>query len=174
MTAQNLDQLPPSDVARADDFFYDTDIDSDIPDNKDIAREQNILKITRTSAEEQINKMEKLVNDVGFQVVKNQIPGETITTNSPAGVKMIMARLSWAKTIGRDLDGDTWPDIPLRFEIEDSPAVIQFPLGWCPGSRTEPEFPEQNFRCVGDWGIVIKEWQIVVKVRLLAHCKTCN
>jgi hypothetical protein len=33
MKAESLDDLPPSDVANADNFFYDTDIDSDIPDN---------------------------------------------------------------------------------------------------------------------------------------------
>jgi hypothetical protein len=58
----------------------------------DVAREQNIKKITRTSAVDQINEMEKLASDLGRTVVSNQIVGETITTSSPVGVKMIMSK----------------------------------------------------------------------------------
>ena len=92
LQAESLDDLPPTDVANAESFLYDTDIDSDIPDNPDVAKEQNILKITRQSAVDQINEMSALVDDIGRTVVASQIEGESVTTNSPKGVRIIMTR----------------------------------------------------------------------------------
>ena len=71
--------------------------------------------------------------------------------------------MKWSETIGADSDRDDWPDIPFRFEIEDSNSVIQFPLGFCPGDRTNPNDPQRNFRCIGEWGFVVKEWQTITK-----------
>jgi hypothetical protein len=75
------------------------------------------------------------------------------------------SRLNFAKTIGRDTDNDGRPDIPLRFEFDDSKSVIQFPLGFCPGDFSDPDNPQINFQCTGEWGFVLKEWQTIFKVR---------
>ena len=91
LQAESLDDLPPTDVANADNFMYDTDIDSDIPDNAEEAYERNILKITRQSAVDQINEMSSLVDDIGRTVVANQIVGETVSSNAK-GVRIIMTR----------------------------------------------------------------------------------
>ncbi len=34
-------------------------------------------------------------------------------------------RLTFADTIGRDIDGDGFPDIPLRYELDNSESVVQ-------------------------------------------------
>ena len=91
LRAGSLDDLPPTDVANAESFEYDTDIDSDIPDNKEMAYEQNILKITREKAVDQINEMTALIDDIGRTVVANQIVGETVASNA-RGVRIIMTR----------------------------------------------------------------------------------
>ena len=83
--------MPPTDVAAAETFEYDTDIDSDIPDNKEEAYEQNILKITREKAVDQINEMTALIDDIGRTVVANQIVGESVYSNA-RGVRIIMTR----------------------------------------------------------------------------------
>jgi hypothetical protein len=111
---------------------------------------KNVLKVTRVNAVEQINKMEKIVDDLGRQVVAKSLPGERINTNTKVssgdGVKMIMTRLAWSHTIGKDITGDGYPEIPLRFTFEDSESVIQFPLGFCPGDRSNASDPMRNFR----------------------------
>ena len=93
LQAESLDDLPPTDVANADSFQYDTDIDSDIPDNKEVAYERNIMKITREKAVDQINEMSSMVDEIGRTVVANQIVGETVSTNTK-GVRIIMTRCS--------------------------------------------------------------------------------
>ena len=56
---------------------------------------------------------------------------------------MIVSKKSGDKCRGNDIDGDGVPDLPLRYEFpnpeQDSMNVVQFPLGFCPGS------PETNF-----------------------------
>ena len=46
----------------------------------------------------------------------------------------VFYRVSGTSTIGKDINGDNIPDIPLRYEIEDSKSVVQFPLGFCPSA----------------------------------------
>ena len=67
------------------------------------------------------------------------------------------------ETRGTDTNNDNWPDIPLRFEFEDSNSVIQFPLGFCPGSMLNVSNPMIDYRCRGHWGFVFKEWQTITK-----------
>eukprot|EP00095_Tigriopus_kingsejongensis_P012226 maker-scaffold528_size145933-snap-gene-0.28 protein:Tk12226 transcript:maker-scaffold528_size145933-snap-gene-0.28-mRNA-1 annotation:"cobinamide adenolsyltransferase" len=105
-----------------------------------------------------------LLDQAGKTVVMNSVQGEELKTNSPNGIKMIMAKIPWSKTIGRDTDGDGWPDVPLRFEFDDSDSVIQFPLGYCPGDRKNVSDPQINFKCIGEWGFVLKEWETITKV----------
>ncbi len=71
-------------------------------------------------------------------------------------ISLIFPRVSFSHTIGRDSDSDGRPDIPLRYEVEDSESVVQFPLGFCPGDRSNASDLQRNFKCVGEWGIVIK------------------
>ena len=73
-------------------------------------------------------------------------------------------RLNYAKTIGKDVNADGRPDIPLRFDVEDSSSAVQFPLGFCPGDKSDKNSPQINFKCIGEWGFVIKEWETIVKV----------
>lgn len=61
------------------------------------------------------------------------------------------------------MTGDYYPDIPLRFTFEEFGAVIQFPLGFCPGDRSNSSDPQRNFKCRGDWGFVIKMWESITK-----------
>ena len=78
--------------------------------------------------------------------------------------------MSYAKTIGKDVNSDGRPDIPLRFDVEDSKSAIQFPLGFCPGDRSDKNSHQVNFKCVGEWGFVIKEWETIVKVIKFPFC----
>lgn len=71
--------------------------------------------------------------------------------------------MPFSKTIGKDVTGDRYPDIPLRYEFQDSEGVVQFPLGFCPGDTSNPGDPQINFRCIGEWGIVLKEWDTVAR-----------
>ena len=83
-------------------------------------------------------------------------------------------RLSRSNTVGRDSDGDGVPDIPLTYDMEEG-SRIEFPLNFCPGK----EFPlEDNKKqihvtpdhltqpCEGQWGIALKEWQVIKQVSL--------
>ena len=81
--------------------------------------------------------------------------------------------------IGKDTDGDGIPDQPLRFEMEDSKSVIQFPLGFCPGAAKEnfvySNSDKRNRRqnatqeCQGQWGLVLKEWETITAVRFFIY-----
>ena len=75
--------------------------------------------------------------------------------------------MNYAKTIGKDINSDGKPDIPLRFDVEYSRSAIQFPLGFCPGDRSNNNSPQINFKCIGEWGFVIKEWETIVKVLMI-------
>jgi hypothetical protein len=73
--------------------------------------------------------------------------------------------MSGVKCGGQDTNDDGIPDLPLRYEFGTSDTVVQFPLGFCPGS------PETNFvnltgTCPGSWGIVVKEWKIFTAVSI--------
>ena len=69
--------------------------------------------------------------------------------------------------IGKDIDGDDIPDVPLRFEMDDSKTVIEFPLGFCPGAasenfvygRSNNKLQNATNSCQGQWGLVLKEWE---------------
>ena len=76
---------------------------------------------------------------------------------------MYMTRLPYSKTIGTDVTEDGYPDVPLRFEFEESRCVIQFPLLFCPGDRSDPDDPQRNRFCRGEWGFVLKEWTVITK-----------
>lgn len=135
-----------------------------IPDSAEIAMRRNVMQLTKFRAVDQINKMTDMVDDLGKTVVMSSIVGEEIQTSSPVGVKMIMTRIAFSKTIGVDTTGDGRPDFPLRFEFDYSSTVIQFPLGFCPGDRSNKSDLQRNFKCIGEWGFVIKEWETITKV----------
>lgn len=59
--------------------------------------------------------------------------------------------------------------MPLRFEFKGSQTVVQFPLGFCPGDRSNISDPQRNFKCRGDWGFVIKEWESVLKTYMWSY-----
>ena len=44
--------------------------------------------------------------------------------------KGMILRLSGSHTIGKDLDGDGLPDIPLIYDMEEG-SRIEFPLNFC-------------------------------------------
>ena len=76
--------------------------------------------------------------------------------------------------IGKDTDGDGIPDVPLRFEMDGSRSVIQFPLGFCPGaikedfvySQSRERLDKSTKECQGQWGLVLKEWETITAVRI--------
>ena len=76
--------------------------------------------------------------------------------------------------IGKDTDGDGIPDVPLRFEMDSSRSVIQFPLGFCPGaikedfvySQSRERLDKSTKECQGQWGLVLKEWETITAVRV--------
>ena len=77
---------------------------------------------------------------------------------------MTMSKLSGSTTVGKDINGDGIPDIPLRYEFANSKSVVQFPLGFCPNTTLAPGFVQNKSvatmsSCVGQWGIVVKEWE---------------
>ena len=90
--------------------------------------------------------------------------------------------------IGKDTDGDGIPDQPLRFEMDDSKSVFQFPLGFCPGAAKEnfvySNSDNRNRRqnatkeCQGQWGLVLKEWETITAVSsiwcTIITCLDCN
>ena len=69
-------------------------------------------------------------------------------------------RVSGSTISGKDVDGDGIPDIPLRYEMDDSDAVVQFPVGFCPNAKGGI-----NFNCSGNFGVVLKEWETITRVR---------
>lgn len=168
--AEDLEDLPISDVRRAKDLDYDSALGEGelgfIADTPDQAMRQNVMQTTRFRAVDEINELTDMVDELGRTVVMASVLNEEIQTNSPAGVKMIMSRISYSKTMGTDTTGDGKRDFPLRFEIQDSSTVIQFPLGFCPGDTSNKTDLQRNWKCIGEWGFVIKEWECITKVRV--------
>ena len=76
--------------------------------------------------------------------------------------------------MGRDTDGDGVPDIPLVYDMEEG-SRIEFPLNFCPGKEFPLEDNKQQVHvtpdhltqpCEGQWGIALKEWQVIKQVGL--------
>lgn len=44
--------------------------------------------------------------------------------------------------------------------MDDSDAVVQFPVGFCPDAKGGI-----NFNCSGNFGVVLKEWETITRVR---------
>ena len=44
--------------------------------------------------------------------------------------------------------------------MEDSNVMVQFPIGFCPGAKEG-----LNLNCSGNFGIVLKEWETITRVR---------
>jgi hypothetical protein len=65
--------------------------DAEIPEDPDVALRDNAMKITRTNAVEQVNKIIALVEDMAATTIKNSVIGEELRTNA-AGAKMIIAK----------------------------------------------------------------------------------
>ena len=61
--------------------------------------------------------------------------------------------------MGKDINYDKIPDVPLRYEIHDSNMVVEFPLGFCPNA-----IGAKDYDCQGNFGIVIKEWETITRV----------
>ncbi len=158
-------EIPLTDFEAAADMPYDTDIpegsDADIPVDADEALRKNAMKLTRIRAVEQVKKMTSLVDEIAETTIKNSVLGEEIRTKSPLGVQMLMTKLSGSQTVGRDTDGDGIPDVPLRYEFDDSKSVVQFPLGFCPSVPGHIRNVSAEGPCVGQWGLVFKEWQTI-------------
>ena len=102
-----------------------------------------MLTNTRNAAIRQINTMVNLIDDISKTMVLNSVSGEENKVSTPLGAEMIVSKKSGDKCMGDDIDGDGFPDLPLRYEFpntdSDSMNVVQFPLGFCPGR------PESNF-----------------------------
>ena len=157
-------QIPLTDFEAAADLPYDTDIpegDADIPTDPEEALRRNALKLTRIRAIEQVKKMTSLVDEVAETTIKNSVVGEELRTKSPLGMQMIMSKLSGKSTVGRDLDGDGIPDVPLRYEFDSSQSVVQFPLGFCPSAPESGHVVNHTTPCEGQWGFVFKEWETI-------------
>ena len=73
--------------------------------------------------------------------------------------KTVVCRVSGSTINGKDLDGDGVPDIPLRYEMEESDVVVQFPIGFCPDAEDGVKL-----NCSGNFGIVLKEWETITRV----------
>ena len=73
--------------------------------------------------------------------------------------KTVVCRVSGSTINGKDIDGDGVPDIPLRYEMEESDVVVQFPIGFCPNSEDGVKL-----NCSGNFGIVLKEWETITRV----------
>ena len=98
----------------------------------------------------------------------------------------MILRLSGSHTIGKDLDGDGLPDIPLIYDMEEG-SRIEFPLNFCPGetfkwtNATTGENMKQSHLtpnqlthpCIGQWGIALKEWQVIKQVQMFLIRKWC-
>lgn len=160
--ANDPDEIPLTDFERAAEMPYDTNIpeeNADIPDDPDDALRFNVMRLTRMQAVEQVKKMVSLVDDIAETAIANSVEGEELRTKTPMGVQMIMSKLSGQRTVGRDTNGDGIPDRKLRFEFDNSNSVVQFPLGFCPGSPNTGHIMMKG--CNGRWGIVIKEWETI-------------
>ncbi|XP_059084074.1 uncharacterized protein LOC131881274 [Tigriopus californicus] len=160
--ANDPDEIPLTDFERAAEMPYDTNIpeeNADIPDDPEDALRFNVMRLTRMQAVEQVKKMVSLVDDIAETAIANSVEGEELRTKTPMGVQMIMSKLSGQRTVGRDTNGDGIPDRKLRFEFDNSNSVVQFPLGFCPGSPSTGHIMMKG--CNGRWGIVIKEWETI-------------
>ena len=102
--------------------------------------------------------MTALIDDIGETAIKNMVVGEELKTKSPLGCQMIMTKIPWSTTIGKDTDGDGVPDQKLRYEFDNSQSVIEFPLGFCPAAAAQGHV---DFGCSGQWGLVLKEWETI-------------
>ena len=171
LSAKNLEDLPPRDQENADGMSYDTSIgtgeDGNIAD-PDEAKRKNVLALSKFYAKQQLEEMLSLVEEITKNVAMAAVPGEEFRTSAP-GVKIIMGKVSYSDTIGTDTTGDLYPEHPMRYEFEDSQTVVEFPLGFCPGDRTDPSSPSINFQCRGKWGIVIKEWEAVTRMYMWSY-----
>ena len=157
-------EIPLTDFEAAADLPYDTDIpegDADIPTDPEEALRKNAMRLTRIRAVEQVKKMTSLVDEVAETTIKNSVVGEELRTKSPLGMQMIMSKLSGKSTVGRDINGDGIPDIPLRYEFDASKSVVQFPLGFCPSAPESGHIVNHTTPCIGQWGFVFKEWETI-------------
>ena len=96
--------IPLTDIEAAADLPYDTDIpedNADIPDDPNVAFQQNAMKITRLNAVAQVKSMVSLVDEMAANALKSMVAGEELNTKSPLGVSMKMAKLSGSHTIGK-------------------------------------------------------------------------
>ena len=50
------------------------------------------MKLTRINAVAQVNRMVELVDNIVATALKSSVNGETLKTNSPLGVSMIMSK----------------------------------------------------------------------------------
>ena len=71
-------------------------------------------------------------------------------------------RIPGDKIVGKDIDGDMIPDVPLFYELQDSKLRVQFPLGFCPSIKGC--IAENGTVCHGSFGIVLKEWDTITRV----------
>ena len=174
------DEIPLTDIEAAASLPYDTDIpdgNADIPSDPAVAFKDNAMKITRIEAVLQVKKMVNLVDSIASTALKSMVSGETLKTKAPLGVSMILSKMGGGNTVGRDMDGDGIPDIPLRYTFEET-SEVEFPLNFCPGKRfdwvtTNGEgtkiknsqwhiTPDHVLMpCIGNWGISLKEWQVI-------------
>ena len=74
----------------------------------------------------------------------------------------VLNRVSGSTINGKDVDGDGIPDIPLRYDIDNSNVMVQFPIGFCPGSKEGIKL-----NCTGNYGIVLKEWETITRVSMI-------
>ena len=178
--SNNPDDIPLTDIEAAASLPYDTDIpdgNADIPEDPKEAEKQNAMKITRIDAVAQVKKMVDLVDNIAGTALKSMVIGETLDTKAPLGVSMKLSKVSGSHTVGKDLNGDGIPDIPLVYTF-DATSEVEFPLNFCPGERfdwvetnengTKEKLTQMHITpdhllmpCVGFWGISIKEWQVI-------------
>ncbi len=77
---------------------------------------------------------------------------------------MVIFRLSGKGTTGKDVNGDGTLDSGLVYKMKDSETKVEFPLGFCPGAKNG-----MNMSCEGSYGIVVKEWDTITRVRIAKH-----
>ncbi|XP_040583519.2 location of vulva defective 1 [Lepeophtheirus salmonis] len=158
------DDIPISDKINAEYMPYDTDIpedDADIPDDPEDAFKQNALKLTRIHSIEQVKKIASIVDDVGLSLVSKLIPGESLKSSLSTGFQMIISKFDASNLIGEDTDGDGIPDMKLRFEFDNNPSVVQFPLGFCPNTNIPGMI---SYECTGVYSIVTKCWDTITMI----------
>jgi hypothetical protein len=87
--------------------------------------------------------------------------------------KLIANRISKVEKVNLNFqfqNNDGIPDRPLRYEFDSADptvqSIIQFPLGFCPGSTDGLSPSIKPVNCTGQWGFVFKEWQTITAVSL--------